>query len=174
MSGSAGAGFVVRLTRRADVPLLADIERSAASLFRETDRAWVADEAPTDADCHIETIDAGLHWVAVLDEMPIGFLLAELADDAIYVAELSVARSHQRRGAGRLLMEAVERAARDRGIQWVTLTTYRDLPWNAPFYRRLGFPEPPDLPSHLVDNLRDQAAKGHDPALRCGMVKWLG
>ena len=70
-------------------------------------------------------------------------------------------------------MAALEEHARGIGATQVTLTTYRDLPWNAPFYRRLGFMEPPIMPAHLTNLLRLEAEHGHDPALRCGMVKTL-
>jgi len=54
----------------------------------------------------------------------------------------------------------------------VTLTTYRDLPWNGPYYSRLGFREI-DLkeagPGHL-GRLRAEAEAGHDPSRRCIMA----
>jgi predicted N-acetyltransferase YhbS len=47
--------------------------------------------------------------------------------------------AHGRRGVGAALVRAVCAWARERGLPSVTLTTYRDVPWNAPFYTRLGF-----------------------------------
>ena len=45
----------------------------------------------------------------------------------------------QCQGAGRkLLLMAVEHA-RDRALYGLTLTTFRELPWNEPFYQRMGF-----------------------------------
>jgi hypothetical protein len=54
----------------------------------------------------------------------------------------------------------------------MTLTTYRDLAWNGPFYARLGFVEiEPDEagPGHR-ETLRQEAAAAHDPARRCIMA----
>jgi GNAT superfamily N-acetyltransferase len=163
----------IRQTIAADIPLLAAIERSAAELFLATDRAWVAAEAPTGAGEHRAAIEVGLHWLALNAGAPVGLVFGEAVDDSLYIAELSVARGHQRRGIGRRLVEEVEGHARERGCTWLSLTTYRDLAWNAPFYRRLGFIEPEALPAHLDDHLREEAARGHARDLRCGMVKPL-
>lgn len=46
---------------------------------------------------------------------------------------------HGRRGIGGALVGSVCDWARASGIASVTLTTYREIPWNEPFYRRLGF-----------------------------------
>jgi predicted N-acetyltransferase YhbS len=43
------------------------------------------------------------------------------------------------RGLGRALIEAAAEQARARGEDRVTLTTFADVPWNAPYYQRLGF-----------------------------------
>ena len=165
--------MIIRLTVEIDVPLFARIERSAATLFLDTDRAWVAGEEPTDHEHHDRAIAEGLRWVAVAGSEPVGFLLGQLVDASLYVAELAVASAHQRRGAARLLMATAETHAREIGAVTISLATYRDLPWNAPFYRRLGFDEPCVLPPYLAEQLHAQAKRGYDAALRCGMVKRL-
>ena len=40
---------------------------------------------------------------------------------------------------GRTLIERADEWARQRNLHSLTLTTYADVPWNAPYYRRLGF-----------------------------------
>ena len=52
---------------------------------------------------------------------------------------LAVTPAHGRRGVGRALIDAVCSCARSEGRTTVTLTTFRALEWNAPFYLRLGF-----------------------------------
>jgi hypothetical protein len=44
----------------------------------------------------------------------------------------------------------------------VTLTTFRDVPWNAPFYRRLGFEVVDELPSGLAAIRAHEAMAGDD------------
>jgi N-acetylglutamate synthase-like GNAT family acetyltransferase len=46
---------------------------------------------------------------------------------------------HARKGLGRKLIEHVASWARDRDLDALTLTTYVDVPWNGPYYERLGF-----------------------------------
>jgi hypothetical protein len=38
-----------------------------------------------------------------------------------------------------MMLEQVIESARQAAYPAVTLTTFRDVPWNAPFYTRLGF-----------------------------------
>ncbi|GAA2004193.1 hypothetical protein JL107_18325 [Nakamurella flavida] len=54
--------------------------------------------------------------------------------------------------------------ARGRGLERVVVTTYRDVPWNAPYYRRLGFHDIPDaeLPDWLRAVRRREHALGLD------------
>ena len=46
---------------------------------------------------------------------------------------------HGRRGLGRALVGAVCDWARKERFEIITLTTYRDVPWNGPLYESLGF-----------------------------------
>ena len=50
-------------------------------------------------------------------------------------------QSAGRRGIGRALVEASCGWAEQAGYRSVTLCTYRDVPWNGPFYRSAGFVE---------------------------------
>jgi hypothetical protein len=54
---------------------------------------------------------------------------------------LPVLASRQRRGLGGALVSTVCTWARAQGCPTVTLTTFRDVPWNGPFYQELGFSE---------------------------------
>ncbi len=84
----------------------------------------------------------GLLWVVAEDEEePIGFALCWLRPDALHLRELDVHPARMGRGLGRRLVEHVVAEARSRQLGSVTLTTFRDVPWNAPLYRRWGFVE---------------------------------
>jgi 8-oxo-dGTP pyrophosphatase MutT (NUDIX family)/ribosomal protein S18 acetylase RimI-like enzyme len=56
-----------------------------------------------------------------------------------HLDQLSVHPSAGRRGIGRMLLHAAMGVAMDRGATDLTLTTFADVPWNAPWYRREGF-----------------------------------
>jgi GNAT superfamily N-acetyltransferase len=52
---------------------------------------------------------------------------------------MDVDPAHGRRGLGAALVETVCDWARIQGYGVISLSTFRDLPWNAPFYAKLGF-----------------------------------
>ena len=110
-------------------------------------------------------------WVAEDAQGIGGFLIAGNMDGTLYIDELSVARSHQRRGVGRTLIEAVLADAKLQGFPAATLTTDRELPWNAPYYARLGFRilAPEQTPPNLASRLASQP----NAARRCAMWRDL-
>ncbi|QVQ50317.1 GNAT family N-acetyltransferase [Spiractinospora alimapuensis] len=65
--------------------------------------------------------------------------LLDIGGGQAHLAGLGVHVDHMRRGVGTTLLDAARSQARDRGYAWLTLTTFRDLPFNAPWYRRRGF-----------------------------------
>ena len=70
-------------------------------------------------------------------------------------------------------MAAAEAEARGMGLVALTLTTFETVPWNGPFYVRLGYqvlPEPPRN-SHLGSLL--YAERRRDLTGRCAMRKAL-
>lgn len=66
-------------------------------------------------------------------------LLPDGHDVRAHLEQLSVLPAHGRRGTGARLVAAAAEEARWDGFDRLSLCTYRDLPWNAPFYARLGF-----------------------------------
>jgi len=77
--------------------------------------------------------------VLVVCHPPVGFACVDLVDGAPHIWQLAVHPDHGRRGLGRALVEAVCDWARTERFDVITLTTYRDVPWNGPFYESLGF-----------------------------------
>ena len=165
--------MTLRRARAADVPRLPAVEVSSGRLFEGVTLQSTADP---DETLPLETLyealrDHGL-WVAVDSaDRPIGFVAVTRHDDESFVAQLSVALEAQGQGLGRELMEMAIDDARARGSRAVTLTTFRDVPWNAPFYARLGFRTlaAGELSPHLVATLAHEAARGLLPAERCAM-----
>ena len=149
------------------------IERSAGELFRTLpDLAWIADDRVAGADDYAELIALGLVWVAVdEDDHPVGMVGGEVDGTSLYIHELDVSAPHQGRGLGRALLAVAVEAARERGLTDLTLTTFRDVAWNAPFYERHGFRilEPADIPPRLVGMLQAEIARGLPGERRCAM-----
>lgn len=104
-----------------------------------------------------------------------GFALLVPLDEHIHLEELDVHPDHGRRGLGRQLVQAVVEWAREAGYPAITLTTFRHLAWNAPFYRRLGFADMDQaaLTRGLRALLKHEADSGLDPAKRVAMRRVL-
>lgn len=159
----------VRLAPPAHATLFPPIERSAGEAFRAIpDLAWIADHVVSPAEDYLPMIAAGTVWEAAEGETPVGVLLGEIIGDSLHVWELSVMLPHQKRGLGRRLMQAAADHARARGLAALTLTTFRTVPWNGPFYASLGYqmleaPLPIDLQA-LIDNENARGLHG-----RCAM-----
>ena len=77
--------------------------------------------------------------VLVAGDPPMGFVCLELVDGIPHIWQLAVHPDHGRQGLGRPLVKAACQWARTERFDAITLTTYRDVPWNGPFYESLGF-----------------------------------
>ncbi|GAA3123343.1 GNAT family N-acetyltransferase [Streptosporangium carneum] len=77
--------------------------------------------------------------VLVAGDPPVGFAMIGWVDGHVHLDQLAVRPDRGRRGVGSVLLEAVCDHAASTGAAAVTLTTFRDVPWNAPWYARRGF-----------------------------------
>ncbi|BCJ06733.1 acetyltransferase [Pseudomonas sp. RtIB026] len=166
----------VRPTLVSDIPLLPTLERSAAQAFRQLPHlAWLADSDVMNEAEHLTFVTEGGSWVAVDGrDLPLGFLCASTTGDALHIHELSVRQEAQGQGLGRGLLDQARTAARLNGLAWLTLTTFDDVPWNAPFYARYGFERipAPQLDARLQGILAGELA--HGLGNRCAMRLALG
>ena len=146
------AAATLRLTEERDIPLLPAIERSAAQAFRQIPAlAWLAES---------EVISPERHR-----------LFLETDHSLLAVAEIAVHQAWQGRGIGRMMLEQVIETARQAAYPAVTLTTFRDVPWNAPFYTRLGFSMLSErrLLAGLAAKRELETEHGLPPETRCAM-----
>jgi predicted N-acetyltransferase YhbS len=65
--------------------------------------------------------------------------MLEVIGEFAHLAEVNVLPAFSQRGIGHYLVDHALVAARQRGFSGVGLTTFLDLPWNAPFYQKVGF-----------------------------------
>jgi GNAT superfamily N-acetyltransferase len=134
------SGYTIRSARVEELAMLAQIERSAAVLFLDTPYAFLADDEPLSLDFVQQRFQVGQVWVAVDQQgVVVGFTITREVDDTIYLQEMDVDPAHGRRGLGAALVETVFAWAKLQGYEVISLSTFRDLPWNAPFYTKLGF-----------------------------------
>jgi ribosomal protein S18 acetylase RimI-like enzyme len=64
---------------------------------------------------------------------PVGFARLEVVDGHTHLGQLSVLPEYGRPGVGTSLVHAACQWSRRRGLRFLTLTTFADIPFNAPF-----------------------------------------
>jgi predicted N-acetyltransferase YhbS len=129
----------LRETRIADIFRLQEIERAAGELFRDSELIDIDNMAVIPMADHIASVENGISIVAEIKDRIAGFVMGEMQGEVAYLRELDVDIAFQRRGIGAVLVNAYVEAARAKGAEAVYLSTFRAPPWNAPFYRRMGF-----------------------------------
>jgi GNAT superfamily N-acetyltransferase len=133
--------WLIRIATPEDASSLPEVEFSASRSFLAIPAlALLPDGDEMPIETHQRYIAQGTEWVAVKESRElVGFLAAEIVNRDLHIWELAVRREVQNRGIGRQLIEAAEVFARERHLESMTLTTFSDVPWNAPWYSRLGF-----------------------------------
>lgn len=170
------AAYTIRAGTDADLPLLGPIERDAAQLYRQAGYDFCADGPVRDEVEKQRALNQGAVFVACtpVDE-PCGFVLLWQVDGCAHILELAVLCAHQGHGLGRQLMARAEDWASARGFGEITLTTYRDIAWNAPLYERLGYVcfEPEAARTGLAEIQQEEADSGYALKPRIAMRKPL-
>ncbi len=157
----------IRAPSENDLSVMQDIERAAGSWFREIGMPEIADDEPMPLEGLARYRRDGRAWVAVDDAgVPAAYLVVDIMDGCVHVEQVSVHPRAARRGIGRLLLEHAAGYAAARGIGAVTLATFAEVPWNAPYYARCGFRVLDD--SELSPGLR--AIRDHEIAI--GLHRW--
>jgi GNAT superfamily N-acetyltransferase len=165
----------IRAARPADYRQLPDIERRAGERFRQVGLDDIADHDPFDAD---ELAAAVMVFVATADDDSrevVGYAMVELVDDHAHLEQLSVVPDRGGQGIGTQLLDAVADWARSQGHAEVTLTTFREVAFNAPLDAKRGDIVVPE--DEWTDALRDRVAHeatlGLDPSSRVVMRRDL-
>jgi GNAT superfamily N-acetyltransferase len=129
---------MVRWVDQGELSGLISVELAADKLFEQVGIVF-----PPGTTMIEEVDDPGC--VLVEGEPPAGFAMIGWVDGNVHLDQLAVHPGDMRQGIGGRLVEAVVEHARAVGAPAVTLTTFRDVSWNAPWYERRGFsvlPEP--------------------------------
>jgi GNAT superfamily N-acetyltransferase len=143
----------IRPARADDFARLPAVETEADEVFRDT-AYWPLPPADTAEEM------AGADAVFVAGDPPVGFISLYVLDGEAYVAQLSVVPAQTRRGLGGALLAAGAGWALARGLATMTLTTFRDVPCNAPFYAKHGFAVTEDLGPELRTDVEAEVGLG--------------
>ncbi|WP_051285089.1 GNAT family N-acetyltransferase [Nisaea denitrificans] len=150
-----GTGGPCRLARPDEIEIVRDIQRAAGRMFLETPYPEAAGDPVDDAETLAAAQDNWWLWVAVdADDRPVGAAHLKILGDGLHLRELDVHPDHAGARLGAAILNAVERFFAGRGIPYISLTTFIDVPWNAPYYERIGFgivaPDEMDEPLRLA------------------------
>ncbi len=144
----------VRIAVREEFDRLLEVEEASGRLFADAGMGPFPDGGD---DSHLE--DAAIVFVS--GDPAAGFACVGIVDGSAHLWQLSVHPSESRRGRGRALVAAVCGWAASNGYRGVTLTTFRDVAWNGPFYRGLGF--------HAIDDPLPELAAIRDRETMIGL-----
>jgi len=132
--------YDVRPARPSELPALAAIERAALALFAGAGMPELAGAPVLELDEVERYFVEGLVAVAShARDGVVGFVVVRPLGGCAHLQEMDVHPDHGRQGLGRRLLATAIDWARRAGHPAVTLTTFHDVPWNAPFYARCGF-----------------------------------
>ena len=137
----SGDRYKLRPALTADLPELPVIAKAASELFPP--ERLVVNKAVSE-DAFARGLGNGLLWIVETGGTPVGFLLAERQGQELHLVEMDVHPEHGAQGLGTLLLRQLIDFAEDTGFRAITLSTYDEFRWNAPFYTKMGFDTVPE------------------------------
>ncbi|MEE3327380.1 MAG: GNAT family N-acetyltransferase [Myxococcota bacterium] len=177
MTAEKDCGYRIEPGKEEMAESLSAIDLRSNALFPEEDLPSPQREWALSPSYFEESASQGRLWVAVDLEStePVGFAAMARLDGCAHLFQLSVLPEHGRKGVGTRLVEETIRQAREQGDSDLILTTFSHLPWNAPFYERLGFRnvKAREMGPGLRACLEKEAQEGLDPAKRVAMKRSL-
>jgi GNAT superfamily N-acetyltransferase len=147
------------------------VELSAAQSFRGRDVPERVFSEFTPPEDWAARQAAGTLWVAEIADRIEAFLGATGHGERLHIDEFAVAQGHQGKGLGRQMLDQVVASARATGFRRLSLTTFRTVPFNGPFYASVGFRIWAPAPAEIEAILASEAARGLSD--RCAMVMEL-
>lgn len=162
----------MRPARVGDLDRLRAIERAAGARFAEIGMPEIAADEPMPVEALAQYQRDGRAWVADAGGRLVGYVLVDRVDGGLHIEQLSVVPDHGGRGIGRMLIDQVVDEARRRRRPRLSLTTFQSVPWNGPYYERLGFRALDDheIGPELASVVARETAHGLDPTARVCMV----
>jgi ribosomal protein S18 acetylase RimI-like enzyme len=166
---------VIRPARGDELETLRQLEIAAGAPFRDLGMDAVADDTPPSVVALAGALDRGGLWILEEDGQVAAYLVDDVVDGEAHLEQVSVHPRWARRGLGARLVEDLVRRATAAGRSAITLTTFVDVPWNGPYYARLGFRtlDEDELGPGLQAIRRAEIARGLDRWPRIAMRRDL-
>lgn len=160
---SERAGYLIQPAQESDLFYLAAIEQAAASVFPPDSipESLRSDHVPLPV-LRQALSHSALSVARDQQKRPVGFALLAFVEHLAVLMEIDVHPDHARQGLGSKLISEVVSRSRELGYKAVYLTTFVHIPWNAPFYAKLGFKilEVPNIPDPLLKMLAQERGRG--------------
>ncbi|MEO6997150.1 MAG: GNAT family N-acetyltransferase [Terracoccus sp.] len=166
----------VRRARVDDLATLCDLETEADGRFALVGLAGLVGASAPHVDSFRDGVENGRLFVSTdTDDRAIGFIRIERLDGQAHIEQVSVHPAQAGHRIGAQLMTVAQEWARAQGGDRLTLTTFRDVLWNGPYYERLGWVVLPaeQLGPDLTAARARERRLGLDAAPRQAMVKYL-
>jgi GNAT superfamily N-acetyltransferase len=161
----------VRRARPQDLGRLQAIQLAAENSVREVNLPAAGGALLVPAQAQAGYQQSRRAWVAVDEhDEPVGFLLADMVDECVYIDQVTVHPAYTGRKIGPMLLAHVDSWAARHNLAALTLIAFRGVPWNAAYYERLGFHEveTPEITPGLAARKETKAVGATDPdALVC-------
>ena len=167
---------MVRRGRVDELDALCALEVEADGRFAAVGLARVLGSSAPRVDSLYDAVKDGRLFVATdIGDRPIGFVRIERLDGQAHIEQVSVHPAQAGHRVGAQLLTVAQQWARAHGGDRLTLTTFRDVPWNGPYYERLGWVVLPaeQLGPDLAAARARERRLGLDVAPRQAMVKYL-
>jgi len=159
-----------RAARPDEIETIRALEHASAQRFVGLMDALAEDEPSPAAVLVARLLDDGL-VVAVEGESVVGFVMFRRVERRLYVEQLDVLPAFAGRAIGAALLDEVAVRARAEGLDGLSLSTFREVPWNAPYYRRLGFTDVEALTPGMLSIREEHLGRGLDEDARVFMVR---
>lgn len=130
--------FEIRPAALSEFALLPALEAEADAAFETLDPPVSVADFPPPAD---PSEYAEAFHIMVAGRPPVGFVRLEIVDGQAHLEQLAVSPEFAGQGIGRALVMAAMAWAREAGFHSMTLCTFAQVPFNAPFYASCGFSE---------------------------------
>jgi GNAT superfamily N-acetyltransferase len=169
MAEARSLPYLIRIAQAHEIASLPAIEMAAAQRFLNSNHPAAADGQPLSVALHARWLAHDGVWVA---EGPRGELAGFLAWIPLaldmYVVELDVHPAHGGQRLGAHMLDALASFGARMGFARMVLRTFLDVPWNAPYYHKLGFAPLAQHEEHaeLTSIRAQEASVGLDDSLR--------
>jgi|GEM_PF-349564 N-acetylglutamate synthase and related acetyltransferases len=158
------SGYTIHRAEPEHLPFLNGIELAAASIFPTGFLSDAVRSESVPMPVLEEAMNNAHLWVALekKNQCPVGYALLQIHNGFALLAQMDVHPKHGRKGLGTALVHRVIDAALSENFAELYLTTFSHIPWNAPFYSKLGFErlEPEEEPFFIQVILKEERARG--------------